>query len=245
MQLKYHEVFSDIQNKIISGIWPEETMIPTEFELCEIHGVSRITVRRALDELVQMGLVRRSRGKGTFVCSAKRHSEYRSGILSQDGIKFDTNVTNRIIENTVYDAKTELAQRIGSVVKRENVNIRRFKLLRMIDDQPYALMSIFVPDEIGSKIASLDLVHCSFLDLYEQVTGCNITTIQRTISAVVPDDDICAILRVRSGSAHLWMKNIAYLDDETPIAVNYAVYNGNLYDFAVNIDLINPPRMLM
>lgn len=245
MQLKYHEVFSDIQNNIISGFWPEETMIPTEFELCEIHGVSRITVRRALDDLVQMGLIRRSRGKGTFVCSAKRHSEYRNGILSQDGIKFDTNVTNRILENTVYDAKSELAQRIGAVVKKEFVDIRRFRLLRMIDDQPYALMSIFVPNQIGAIISTMDMVHCSFLDLYEQVSGSKITSIQRTISAVVPDDDICAILRVKSGTAHLWMKNIAYLADDTPVAVNYAVYNGNLYDFAVNIDMMNPPKMLI
>ena len=89
------------------------------------------------------------------------------------------------------------------------------------------------------------MVHCSFLDLYEQVSGSKITSIQRTISAVVPDDDICAILRVKSGTAHLWMKNIAYLADDTPVAVNYAVYNGNLYDFAVNIDMMNPPKMLI
>ncbi|HCS36183.1 MAG TPA: GntR family transcriptional regulator, partial [Sphaerochaeta sp.] len=68
MQLKYQSVFMDIQNKILSGYWPEDAMIPTELELCKKHDVSRITVRRALDDLVQMGLIRRARGKGSFVC---------------------------------------------------------------------------------------------------------------------------------------------------------------------------------
>jgi DNA-binding GntR family transcriptional regulator len=75
MQLKYQAVLMDLQNKIISGLWPENAMIPTEIELCDQFGVSRITVRRALDELVQSGLVRRSRGKGTFVCQFKQYSE--------------------------------------------------------------------------------------------------------------------------------------------------------------------------
>jgi GntR family transcriptional regulator len=245
MQLKYHSVFKDIQHKIISGFWPEDTMIPTEFELCEIHGVSRITVRRALDELVQMGLVRRSRGKGSFVCATKRFAEYRNGLLSQDGIKFDTNVTNRILEIIHYAPDTELAQRMGAVLKVENTAIKRFRLLRLVDNLPYALMSIFTPDALGAKVAELDLVNHSFLDLYEQVTGKKITSLQRTVSAIIPDDDICALLGVKPGTAHLWMKNIAYLVDETPVAVNYAVYNGNLFDFAVNIDLDNPPKMLL
>jgi len=245
MQLKYHAVFKDIQHKIISGFWPEETMIPTEFELCEIHGVSRITIRRALDELVQMGLIRRSRGKGSFVCATKRFAEYRNGLVSQDGIKFDTNVTNRILEIVHYDSNTELAQRMGTVLKQDNLPIKRFRLLRLVDNLPYALMSIFVADDLGSKIAELDLVNHSFLELYEQVTGNKIVSLQRTVSAIMPDDDICALLGVKIGTAHLWMKNIAYTDDETAVAVNYAVYNGNIFDFAVNIDLDNPPKMLL
>jgi GntR family transcriptional regulator len=245
MQLKYHTVFNDIQHKIISGFWPEETMIPTEFELCEIHGVSRITVRRALDELVQMGLIRRSRGKGSFVCATKRFAEYRNGLVSQDGIKFDTNVTNRILEIIHYAPDTELAQRMGAVLKQENIAVKRFRLLRLVDTLPYALMSIFVPDALGSKIAELDLVNHSFLELYEQVTGKKIVSMQRTVSAIIPDDDICALLGVKIGTAHLWMKNIACTADEMVVAVNYSVYNGNLFDFAVTIDLDNPPKMLL
>ena len=245
MQLKYHAVFNDIQHKIISGFWPEETMIPTEFELCEIHGVSRITVRRALDELVQMGLIRRSRGKGSFVCATKRFAEYRNGLVSQDGIKFDTNVTNRILEILRYAPGTELSQRMGAVLKQDNIAVKRFRLLRLVDNLPYALMSIFVPDVLGSKIAELDLVNHSFLELYERVAGKKIVSMQRTISAIIPDDDICALLGVKIGTAHLWMKNIAYTADEMVVAVTYSVYNGNLFDFAVTIDLENPPKMLL
>ncbi len=139
-----------------------------------------------------MGLIRRSRGKGSFVCATKRFAEYREGLVSQDGIKFDTNVTNRILEIIRYAPGTELAQRMGTVLKQDNIAVKRFRLLRLVDNLPYALMSIFVPDVLGSKIAELDLVNHSFLTCTSRSPK-KIVSMQRTVSAIIPDDDICAL----------------------------------------------------
>lgn len=245
MQLKYQAVFMDIQNKILSGYWPENAMIPTELELCKKHKVSRITVRRALDDLVQMGLIRRARGKGSFVCKTKQHFEYRNGMLSQDGVGFDTKIFNRIIEDAYYGPETELAKNLMSSFKLSPENaggVVRIRFLRLVDDHPYALMSIFMPEQISQHIDRDLLIRRSFLDVYELTTGNQIVTLHRSVSAVIPDDEQCLLLGARPGTAHLWMKGTACLADETPVAINYALYNGNLFDFAVSIDLNNPPK---
>ena len=72
MKLKYQVVFFDLQKRILSGELPEGSMIPTELELCEIFKVSRITVRRALDELVRLGFVNRMRERDPFLLNQNR-----------------------------------------------------------------------------------------------------------------------------------------------------------------------------
>lgn len=245
MQLKYQAVFMDLQSKILSGYWPEDAMIPTENELCRKHDVSRITVRRALDDLVQLGYIRRARGKGTFVCKSKRFAEYRNGLVSQDGLEHDTHIFNQIQEDVLYGPTTELAKNMLPLFKRYSdaqEGVARIRLLRSVDDHPYAVMSIFIPEYISDQVDREALKYNSFLDAYESCTGNKIVTLHRSVSAVIPDDEQCNLLGVRSGTAHLWMKNIACLADETPVAMNYAVYNGNLFDFAVKVDLDNPPK---
>ncbi|WP_422478491.1 GntR family transcriptional regulator [Pleomorphochaeta sp. DL1XJH-081] len=248
MQLKYQSVFMDIQNKILSGYWPENAMIPTELELCKKHDVSRITVRRALDDLVQMGLIRRARGKGSFVCKTKQYAEYRNGLVSQDGVEFDTRIFNRILEDSLYDPNSDLAKNLLPNFKLSPASgdgLVRIRLVRLVDDHPYAVMSIFVPESISKQVDREMLVRRSFLDVYELCTGNKIVTLHRSVSAVIPDDEQCNLLGARSGTAHLWMKNTACLADETPVAMNYALYNGNLFDFAVSIDLNNPPKVTL
>lgn len=248
MQLKYQAVFMEIQNKILSGYWPENAMIPTEDELCRMYKVSRITVRRAMDDLVQMGLIKRIRGKGSFICKTKHYAEYRNGLITQDGVDVDTRIFNRILEDHLYSDETELVKSMRPLFKcasGEGKGIVHFRLLRIINDHPYAVMSIFVPQDIGERIDRNLLVRRTFLETFNHSIGERIVTLHRTVSAVIPDKEICSLLGARFGSAHLWMKNTGCLADETPVAINYAVYNGNLFDFAVQIDLNNPPKCML
>lgn len=248
MGLKHQKVFTDIQNKILSGYWPENRMIPPELELCEKYKVSRITVRRALDDLVQLGLIHRIRGKGTFVSKAKPYSEYRSGLISQDGIEQNTQILNNILEDVTYPNESELSQTILPIFNQlveGGQGVTRIRLLRFVDEFPYAIMSIFMPENIGNKIDRELLRNHSFLDAYELSFNEKIVTLHRSITAVIPDDEQCYLLGSKPKTAHVWMKNTATLADESPVAISYALYNGNLFDFAVSINLENPPKLML
>ena len=69
----YYQIREDIREKINSNEYPPNSMIPSEAELCEHYGVSRVTVRRAILDLVQEGLLNRGKGKGTFVSEHRLH----------------------------------------------------------------------------------------------------------------------------------------------------------------------------
>ena len=240
MQLKYRVVFDELQSKILSGYWPENAMIPTEFELCDEYDVSRITVRRALDDLVQLGLVRRVRGKGTFVSQSRQYTEIRNGLLDDNGTPFGAKVLNKIIEDVVYGYKTELARNFFNEFRnsnKEKEGIVRIKLLEMVEERPHSIKSIFMTEETSALIDRKVLRGTTFIEAYEQRTKKKVISLQRSVSAVIPDEQSCTLLGVKTGTAHLWMKNKVFVSPSNPIAISYTLLNGNLFDFAVNIDL--------
>ena len=67
----YSQLKEMVREKIEAGIWPPGTLIPSERDFCEQFGISRMTVRQALGELVSEGMVVREKGKGTFVAQPR------------------------------------------------------------------------------------------------------------------------------------------------------------------------------
>ena len=67
----YYQLKNDLTSKIAKGVWKPGECIASERELCEVYGVSRMTIRQAVGELVQEGVLLRIKGKGTFVCEQK------------------------------------------------------------------------------------------------------------------------------------------------------------------------------
>ena len=121
----------------------------------------------------------------------------------------------------------------------------QFRFVKLVEDQPYALMSVFLTSSLAEEIKKMDIAHHNFIELITVHTGKPVKTLSRSISAIIPDEETCRVLNVKCGSAHLWMKNIAYFENQDIAGISYGVYNGNVYDFAVNINLNNPPRGLL
>ena len=67
----YRQLMARIRDDVSSGVYPPESQIPSEQEMCARYGVSRVTVRRAISELTDEGILRKQQGKGTFVCTPK------------------------------------------------------------------------------------------------------------------------------------------------------------------------------
>lgn len=132
----HEQVRNTLLFEIESGVFSGDGRLPTEPELCERFGVSRITVRRAVADLEEMGMVSRRQGRGTFV-AAERPS---LGTMAMGGFSDQLSAagptSRRIVEAATAPADETMAQRLGV---REGTPVFRLIRVFLLDDVPLSL----------------------------------------------------------------------------------------------------------
>mgnify|MGYP003817596253 CR=1 FL=1 len=214
-------------------MWFEGFMLPTEAELCTIYQVSRITIRRTLEELEKSGLVVKMAGRGTIVKSQRFHSgESQKGflqIMAEQGYV----VTSRLLRKELIVAPENISRLLGLETGQ---HIWHFQRLRLLGSQPIVLMDTYVSQEIGDKMLTYDLESMSFYKLYATILNKPISSTTASVTATNPSNDICDLLKEPHGSAEIWYKSIGYIDTLRPIEVNFAVFNAKYYEFSVDMN---------
>lgn len=227
----YRAVFSAIQDKIYSGEWAEGALMPPEFELCATFGVSRITVRRALDELSRLGFVERIQGRGTYVRNARlRSGAANDGFIETMRIRGRA-VSSRLLSRALAEAGPGIALALDLDPHHE---IWHFRRLRLVDGRPMAIMNTYVEKSLGDRMLAFDLERESFYDLYARILGEPIARTDGVVSAVLPDAESCAILGLPEGSAQLWYRSTGRLADGSPVEACYSLFDAACYEFAVS-----------
>ncbi len=170
MALKFKTVFTQLQMKIIFGEWPEGYRIPTEMELCEQYGVSRVTIRRALDGLVrQGGYISRTRGRGSFVLFKRKvvGLGYPPQIKIEGGEESPKNGYYKIILKEKVEASGTDRSQMHFSDDPTDREVWHFKSLHIVDGKPSVLSDYYVTSRFGQEIALLggDESERSFFDL--------------------------------------------------------------------------------
>jgi len=152
----YHQIYLILRQKIVDGIYPFDGRLPGEQDLVEIYGVSRITAKRALDELAAEGLVVRERGRGTRVRYRAPTAPLRSSVegLLENLLAMGLETEVKLIEFDYVAASEPVAVALecgpGDLVQRA---LR----VRMIDGQPFSHLTTYVPEDIGRQFDAADL----------------------------------------------------------------------------------------
>ena len=144
----YERLHEDMLSKILSRKWKPGQRIPAEMELCEFYGVSRITVRKAIEDLVNSGHLRRHRGKGTFVRMEPIENKLSKFYSFSEALK--SKGLNEVAEVLAFDtmvADDFLAEKLDIKVSGLAFKLTR---LRSIDDVPYAVETSYIPKELFS-----------------------------------------------------------------------------------------------
>ncbi len=139
----YYQLKNELLKKITSKQWLPGEKIPSEKELCQIYGVSRITVRKALDELAESGHLVRRQGKGTFVTNVsveQRLSKFYS--FSEELKKHGMQEKVKVIRLEQIPATQEIADRLEIELPAQVIKLTR---LRFVDQKPYALETSYIP----------------------------------------------------------------------------------------------------
>jgi len=224
---KYQVVKEVMLGRIIDGTWPIETMIPTEPELCHEFNVSRMTIRRAISDLVHEGRLRTVQGKGTFVAKPKleEHFAQRAFGIYDDMERRGFKLTTQVLRLETILASVEVAARL-QIQRGGAVHI--LVRLRSVADEKVLVSTTYIPAYLCPGLIHEDLSTGSLYRLLKEHYGLNIARGERSLEAVAAAQWEARLLELALGSPLLRMDSVAYLADGRAFEYSQVLHNGQL-----------------
>ena len=234
----YSRIQEYIAELILSGKLTPETKIQSEREFSEDLGVSRMTVRKAITELVNEGLLERKQGSGTYVAKPKITYE------SQDMVNYVQAMQQRNIATAsqlLEFSEMVASRRLADLLKTEIGNpIYRVSLLRFANRVPIILERGFFPCSRFPKLEDWDLEKSSTLDLLTTVYKIKPGLISQTVEAVAAADTVAQQLRVEEGFPLIMLSRIICSEEtKTPVVFSQDFLRSDYARLHTDVELEN------
>ena len=240
----YVQVKDILREKMRDGTWTPGAQLPSEAELCATFGVSRTVIRQALQELIHEGMIKRRKGKGSFVAAPKISEQLAQKLTGfyQDMVEQGLQPVTAVLAQAVVPAKETVADWLGIKPGTPVIEIVR---LRSVQDVPIVLVTTYIPAALCPTLVNDDLSNQSLYALLEREYGLYIAHGRRTIQAVLADGQEARLLEVNKGAPLFRLDSISYTDDGTPVEYYYAYHRGDRSQFEVELirsrDMKAPP----
>ena len=218
------KIVSDIQDKIESKILKVGDMIASEDELGKKYGVSRVTVRLALNKLEAKNLIIKKQGLGTFVKSKKIKQSLSTAKTIIDALREkNLNPKVKVLFNEIVKADETL---ISDLNLKKNTKVVKTRRLVNLNKQPYAVLDTFMPEafqgvtEIISKSKNLMTTY----DVFEEELGMIIKEAKYEISVTKASNEILNLLKLKKNSYCLKNSRVTLTDRKKPIELTVFYY---------------------
>lgn len=211
MQKKYLAIYKDLVKKIKDHHWNEQEMLPSENELSKMYDVSRETIRKTLDMLVQEGYIQKVRGKGSVIINRHLHHFPVSGIQSFKELsqKLNLDAKTFVHQLVLKKPRDEIRDQLN-LSKDERVwsvaRIREIDGERIILDKDY-FVKAYVPE------LTVDVCEDSIYEYLEGELGLKISFAEKEITVEEPTDEDYTLLDMEGFSNIVVIKSRVYLKD--------------------------------
>lgn len=223
----YRQLMQKLQADIAAGVYPVHSRIPSEQELCDTYHVSRVTVRKALAELTQDGLLKRQQGKGTFVSTPRLYSDLKDLTSFSDACRLmGCQPGTRLIHAQKVAAAESDRQKLGCV-----------------DDQVIELVRLRLADGLPVMIETNRFPLSFEWLLEEKLTGSLYHLLaQRDLIATRGIHEIsltyatqtqARLLAIESGSALMRLEQVIYDQRDRPLHTSHQVIRGDRFTFRI------------
>jgi GntR family transcriptional regulator len=204
----YVQIQEHIAEMILSGELPPETKIQSERDFSEELGVSRMTVRKALTELVSEGLLERRHGSGTYVARPRVTYESRELVNNIKAMQ-DRNLStsSQLLEFSEIVASRRLAEQLEVEIGH---SLYRVVILQHANRVPVILERVFLSCSRCPGLEEWDLEKTAIFDLLVKVYHANLVRISQTVEAVAANEMIAKQLRVEEGFPLMMLSRIVY-----------------------------------
>lgn len=228
---KYEEIAEDIRQSILSGKYNSNEQLPLEKEMCEQYGVSRITIKKAVDELVEQGLVIKRRGSGTFVKAVDDNDVLELTMAKQFAGFSETNkdkkVRSEIVQFDVVHPIPEIATKLKITCDDFVYNIIR---VRYANDEPWVIEYTYMPITLIPGI-KMDILKKSIYKYIEETLNLKIKSAHRTIRAINPNKLEQKWLEIDQSFPLLQVEQVGFLDNGQPFEYSIANHRSDHCEF--------------
>ena len=233
----YYRVYAVMRERIVNGYYADNIPVPSEAELSVSFGVSRITIRKAMEMLAAEGLVTRMRGRGTFVTERAQKSALNRAVVSNINGLFS--YLNRVGQSTRLkvvsldrgQAPTRICAQMGIAPTTELVRSVR---VRVLDKRPYSLSMAYLLPEVGERLTREDLATTNMIDLVQR-EGAVVEQVEQVLTATLADEYAAELLQVPIGASLMRMNRFFYNDQMVAFYAAEILYCADRYEYRVSL----------
>jgi len=224
----YIQIHNQLRTMIQEGHWKVGDRIPSERDLAVQFDVSRMTVRQAVQTLVEEGVLERRVGAGTFVSAEKvqeKMSTFQSftDIISQQGQVPSSKVVS-------YHVKPASNSEADKLQLEKNAKVLQMERIRYADDTPICLEVASIPYNMVSSL-SKDQITQSLYRTLENEKGISLLRAEQTVSATLASERVAELLDIKRGEAILLLRQVSYSKEDVPFEYVRTQYAGERYEF--------------
>lgn len=232
----YDSIKDDLLKKIKDGTYPEGQTIPSELELAEMYGVSRPTIRQALQILVSDGYLEKRRKRGTVVTKPKVRQSFTMSISSfEDAMRLAGRMPKTNVLVFKREKANETVAKMLELAKGEEV----YKLVRLryADDLPNVFVESYIPCGLYPGLDAYDFNTYSLYNAMEQC-GKRVVRARRKLEAIKADGPVSALLDVEVGDPLILFYTVARDDAGTAVEYSIAAYRGASNSFELDVSRV-------
>ena len=224
---RYVLVYAAVKDWITHGTYKPGSKLPTESELCDQFAVSRITTRKAIDLLVDEGLVIRQAGRGTFVvedlADAPLLADMDQLLRKVQRLGRNTTVSDAEIVEIDADAETRQDLKLG-----ESARVQRASHVRLLDGEAIGYVETYIPSDLKIRFQLDELNQSPMLNLLER-KGANVASADQVIGATLADARLARLLHTTVGAPLVHIRLVVFDNHRTPVERLVCWYRADRY----------------
>jgi len=229
----YHQIYLILREQILEGRY-EAIPLPGELMLAEQFKVSRVTMRRALQDLVKEGLIARGRGKGTFVKPRREQTRPAGSSLSspiETTVSMDGGAMIDVTDVSRVSALSDVAEMLR-LSPREQVQ----KIVRLLSvrGQPVGHFTTFIPESVARIFSRRELQVRPIVELLEE-SGIEVGQATQALSAKLADSGVAGQLEIPVGAPLVAVSRMLLSQTGKPICLMRALYRPDRFEYRMDM----------
>ena len=230
---RYYQVYTVLAQRVREGEWTGDASMPTEQDFAASFGVSRVTIRKALNMLQEEGLVLRQQGRGTFALPPPQKRQGRANMsgLLENVLDFERHTKVRVLSFGKIALPDEPARLLECPTGTQALKVVR---VRSDTQSPFSYTTTYVAEPEANLLDEATLGHQTVSNALGKAGVATVSAEQR-LSATVAGVEVARHLRIDVGFPLISMTRVMRDEAGRPVELIEALYRPDRYEYRVNL----------